>query len=67
MSQLRTGIKSLGAFLRDVSTEFGKITWPRSKELFQSTWVVAGLIFGLSIFVLLCDQVIVKLLQLVMG
>ena len=66
MSELGTGMKSLGGFLREVRAEFGKITWPQRKELFESTWVVAGLILALSVFVLVCDQVLLKLLDLVM-
>lgn len=67
MSQLGTGMKSLGGFLREVRVEFGKITWPQRKELFESTWVVAAMILALSAFVFVCDQVLVKLLNLVVG
>jgi preprotein translocase subunit SecE len=66
MSELGTGMKSLGGFLREVRVEFAKVTWPQRKELFESTWVVAAMILALSAFVLVCDQVLLKLLSLVM-
>lgn len=59
--------KSVGGFLREIRAEFGRITWPQRKELFESTWVVAALILLLSIFVMVCDQVLVFLLGLVTG
>jgi len=67
MKQQGSRMKSLGGFLRDVRVEFGKITWPQRKELFESTWVVAGVILIISGFVFLCDQVLVRLVNLVVG
>ena len=67
MKQQGSRIKSLGGFLREVRVEFGKITWPQRKELFESTWVVAGVILVISGFVFLCDQVLVRLVNLVVG
>ena len=66
MSSTGSTIKSLSALLRDVRAEFGKITWPPRKELFESTWVVTALILALSAFVLVCDQVLTAFLRLLM-
>lgn len=66
MSQTGSTIKSLGGFLREVRAEFGKISWPQRKELFESTWVVTALILALSAFVLVCDQVLMAFLRLLM-
>ena len=52
-------------FLHDVRAEFGKISWPNRKELFGSTRVVFIMILLLSAFILLCDQVLFKLLSFV--
>ncbi len=56
----------MGGFLREVRVEFGKITWPQRKELFESTWVVAALILALSGFVLVCDQILLGLMRWLM-
>lgn len=58
--------KTVGGFLREVRVEFGKITWPQRKELFESTWVVAALILALSGFVLVCDQILLGLMRWLM-
>jgi len=67
MSQTGSTIRSLGGFLREVRVEFGKIDWPKRKELFESTWVVGAVILVLSGFVLVCDQVLLALLRLLMN
>ena len=55
--------KSLGTFLRDCRAEFGKISWPGRKELVESTWAVAAMILLLSVFVLVCDQVVTGVIR----
>ena len=56
-----------GGFIRDCRTECGKITWPQRKELMDSTWVVGAMILLLSVFVFVCDQVLLALLCWVVG
>lgn len=67
MSKIGEEVKALGGFFRDCRTEFGKIAWPKRKELVDSTWVVAAVILLLSFFVFVCDQVLMQLLKLAMG
>jgi len=67
MNKIGDNAKALGGFLKDCRTEFGKITWPKRKELIESTWVVAAVILLLSLFVFVCDQVLTELLKLAMG
>lgn len=67
MNKIGDEVKALGGFLKDCRTEFGKITWPKRKELIESTWVVAAVILLLSLFVFVCDQVLTELLKLAMG
>lgn len=64
MSKIAEGAKGLTEFLRDCRVEFGKITWPKGKELRDSTWVVGAVIILLSLFVFVCDQVLTFLLKL---
>lgn len=59
MSKIADEFKSFGNFLRECRAEVGKITWPPRKQLVESTWVVAALILALSLFVLVCDRVLV--------
>ena len=59
MSKIADELKSFGNFLRECRAEMGKITWPPRKQLVESTWVVAALILALSVFVLVCDRVLV--------
>ena len=60
MSKIADELKSFGNFLRECRAEMGKITWPPRKQLVESTWVVGALILALSLFVLVCDRVLVK-------
>jgi preprotein translocase subunit SecE len=46
------------AFLKDVNAEFHKITWPRGKELVDTTKMVTVFILVLAVFVFLCDKVL---------
>ena len=54
-------------FFSEVSAEFGRITWPRGKELVETTVVVLFFILILSVVVLFFDKVIEWALRLVMG
>ena len=46
------------AFAKDVDSEFRKITWPRGKELVETTKTVTCFILVLALFVWLCDVVL---------
>lgn len=58
MSKISEQAKGIGGFLRDCRVEFSKITWPKRKELVESTWVVAAMLLLVSLFILVCDQVL---------
>lgn len=67
MSKIGDEVKALGGFFKDCRAEFGKISWPKRKELIESTWVVAVVILLLSFFVFICDQVLMKVMKIIMG
>jgi preprotein translocase subunit SecE len=61
MSESQDKTKTPGkasAFLKDVDSEFRKITWPRGKELVETTKTVTCFILVLALFVWLCDVVL---------
>ena len=67
MSKIADEFKSFGNFLRECRAEVGKITWPPRRQLVESTWVVGALILMLSLFVLVCDRVLVWAVALLTG
>ena len=61
MSESQDSTKTPGkvaTFLKDVNSEFHKITWPRGKELVDTTKMVTIFILVLDVFVFLCDKVL---------
>lgn len=60
-------VETVKGFFAEVSAEFGRITWPRGKELIESTVVVLFFIVILSVVVLFFDKVIEWALRLIMG
>lgn len=50
--------KKIRVFFQDVNTEFHKITWPRGKELVDTTKMVTVFILLLALFVWVCDMVL---------
>ncbi len=53
-------------FVKDVDAEFHKITWPRGKELVETTKTVTCFILVLAVFVWVCDVVLSWAIRLVM-
>ena len=53
----------IAMFFKDMVAEFEKVTWPKRRELVESTWVVCAMILVLSVFVLLCDQVLTRIMN----
>lgn len=45
-------------FLREISLEFKRITWPERKELTDSTTVVIVFIVLIAFTIMVCDEVI---------
>lgn len=60
-------VETVKGFFFETNAEFGRITWPRGKELIESTVVVLIFIAILSVVVLFFDKVIEWALRLVMG
>lgn len=57
----------VSGFCSEVGAEFHRITWPKGKELMESTVVVLAFIVMLSATVLIFDKVIEWLLMHVIG
>jgi preprotein translocase subunit SecE len=49
---------SPGEFVRQVRQEMARVTWPTRKEVIVTTIMVFIMVFGMSIFFLLVDQVL---------
>jgi preprotein translocase subunit SecE len=54
-------------FIRQVRSEIKKITWPTRKETTVSTMAVFIMVFIVSIFLFLADQLIAWVIQLIIG
>ena len=52
-------------YLSDVGAEARKVTWPSSRECYDSTLVVIAFIFILAVTTLVCDSVIKQFIQIV--
>jgi preprotein translocase subunit SecE len=63
MEKLRESLRGAKAFLQDVGAEARKTTWPERGELLDSTVVVIVSVFLLSLFVGVCDRVLMLLLR----
>ena len=63
MVGLQNKIQGIKAFFNDVLGEMRKCTWPEKQELMESTVVVIVLLFMLSTFVWICDQVLRVILR----
>ncbi len=53
-------------FLADVGGEIRKTTWPARNELVESTVVVIVSLVLLSVYIGVCDRVLVTLLQVIL-
>ena len=67
MSKIAEEFKALGSFFHECRAEFHKITWPKRKELVESTWVVAAVVGLLSLFVFVSDQLLSFVLKFATG
>jgi preprotein translocase subunit SecE len=65
-SKLQSVFQAVGTFFGEVVQEMKKASWPGRQELFESTVVVIVSLFLLSLFVGLCDEVIVKVLKFIL-
>ena len=60
-------IERIKLFLSETRTELKKVTWPTREELKESTIVVIVSTFIVTIFVGVVDQIISRVIRLVLG
>ena len=54
-------------FMQEVRQEVAKVTWPTWKEVWITTLMVLLMVTLASVFFLITDQTIARLVQLVLG
>ena len=54
-------------FMREVREEVGKVSWPSRRETIVTTVMVLIMAVAAAIFFMLADQVISKLVKIVLG
>jgi len=59
-------MQNLIQYIKDVTAEMHKVTWPAKNELFGATVLVILLSLIMAIFVYACDQVINKIVGLLL-
>jgi preprotein translocase subunit SecE len=59
--------KSPVEFFRQVRTEMQKVTWPSRKETTISTTAVFVMVFAAAMFLFAADQVLSKLVQIILS
>jgi preprotein translocase subunit SecE len=60
-------IERIKLFLSETRTELKKVTWPTRDELRESTIVVIVSTFIVTVFVGVVDQIISRIIRLVLG
>ena len=58
-------VEKAGEYLKGVSAEGKRVSWPAKHELWESTLVVISFIFILAATTLVCDKVIEGFLKIV--
>ncbi|MCU0606686.1 MAG: preprotein translocase subunit SecE [Candidatus Edwardsbacteria bacterium] len=59
--------KTIVQFFLDVKSEFGKVSWPNSRELWQSTLIVFVVSALTAVFIGIVDLGLSRLVTLVLG
>ncbi len=54
-------------FMREVREEVGKVSWPSRRETIVTTIMVLIMAIAAAIFFMLADQVISKVVKIVLG
>ena len=54
-------------YTKGVMAESKKVTWPKKRELWESTLVVISFIFILAVTTLVCDKVLEVVLNWIKG
>jgi preprotein translocase subunit SecE len=60
-------VNRIGAFFNQVSVEMKKVAWPSREELTTSTVAVIVSTLLLSVFIGICDLVLSRLVNLLIG
>jgi preprotein translocase subunit SecE len=60
-------VKKPGRFLKEVSTEMKRVSWPNRKELTKYTIVVSATVIFMAIFFAISDLGISALIRLITG
>jgi len=66
-NKVKEKMGSVAEFFRECNVEFGKISWPQRKELVESTWVVLATLSIISVFILVCDQILGAIMRAIMN
>ena len=65
MKKLQEAVQGFRGFLGDVVVEMKKSSWPGREELLSSTVIVIVSVVMLSLFVGLCDKVLIEFLRMI--
>jgi len=60
-------VQKIRLFFESVKAELSKVTWPTRKETIATTGVVIVIIALISIFLGLCDVILAKMMQFILG
>lgn len=59
-------MRKIVGFLKDVSRELKKVSWPKGKDLFRYTVVVLTTIVAFSVFFFVTDIIISEAINLIL-
>ena len=59
-------MRKIVGFLKDVSREMKKVSWPKGKDLFRYTVVVLTTIVGFSLFFFVTDILVSRVIDFVL-
>lgn len=54
-------------FIQEVRQEVSKVTWPTRKEVWITTAMVIVMVALISIFFMIADQIILRVVQFILG
>lgn len=58
--------RRIGEFLKEVRLEMKRVTWPNRREVSGATWVVIITVVTIALFIGIVDQVLLRLLGLIL-
>jgi len=60
-------VQKIRLFFESVKAELSKVTWPTRKETIATTGVVIVIIVLISVFLGVCDVILAKTMQFILG